>query len=308
MTTSTKGLAVAIALAAVFVSSSAWAQTINVNPASCVPLEPFDNDDNNHAVISASIDDLAADSEVRLYYRRMHHVVEDFYYAIMQTDSSGTYWGVLLDPEDREPERFDLDDDHEYYDAEDHDPYDDTGWADWWKAKEASLDRDPNGGLDDDEIREKASVGSAEPRTWMNALSNYDLQNWLERLENEPAEYFVAIYSSTGERVARSDMFVSIVEPDEDECLVPSTPHQLGEQANMTVGETAFWQYGKLPFHWECTGIVTRKDPQGIKRGDESCRACVIALLPGWIPVAGAAAAIVAGEVADDAVVSPSEP
>ncbi len=298
---------VGVALFGAILVAPMAAQTITVTPTACVPLEPF-HDESNHAVVSATVGELPANSEVRLYYRRMHHIVEDFYYTIMQTDSQDNYWGVLPDPEDREPERFDLDNDHEYYDDDEHDEYNDTDWADWWKAKEASIDRDPNNSFDDDEIREKASVGSAEPRTWMTALSNEDLQEWLEELENNPAEYFVAAYSPNGLRSVRSDMFVAIVEPDQDQCHIESTPQQLGEQANMTVAESSTWQYGKPPFQWECTGIVTRLDQEGIKRGDESCRACVVAMLPGWVPVAGAAAAVVAGEVVEDPIISPSEP
>ncbi len=283
----------------------AVAQTITVTPAACVPLEPF-HDDNNHAVVSATVSEITSDAQVRLYFRRMHHVVEDFYYTVMQPDGRGNYWGVLPDPEDREPERFeyDRDDEEDLTDTS----RDDTEWADWWKAKEASLDRNPNGNLDDDWIREAASIGAAEERTWMNEMTRDALQDWLEDLENNPTEYFVATYDSLGNRTARSDMYVSIVEPDEDECHIYSTPQQLGEQANMTVGETAEWQHGKPLFQWECTGLVSRFDVEAIKRGDESCRACVVAILPGWVPVAGVAAAAVAGEVVEDPVVSPSEP
>ncbi len=289
----------ALAAALLVCTTGLAAQAVtDVTPAPCVPLDPFEND-NNHAVVSATVEGASADSEVRLYYRRMHHVVEDFYYTVMLPDAGGNYWGVLPDPENREPKVFSLDDGTDT----------ETEWADWWKAKESSLDRNPNGDLDPDEIAEKASVGASEARTWMSEMSNEELQAWLDELDNDPAEYFVAMYDRSGNRVAASDMFASIVETDGAACMVDSSPQQLGEQANMTVGETAEWQRGMAPFEWECTGIVTRIDPAGIKRGDESCRACVVALMPVWIPVAAAAAVVVAGSQSDSSTtVSPSEP
>ena len=258
-------------------------------------LQPHD-DDKNHALVWAHVEPDQANVEVRLYFRRMHHEVEDFYYSIMQPAGNGDYWGVLPDPEDHEIEARELDDGEDTQ----------TEWADWWRAKEASDDRDPNGDLDTDVIRERAQLGSSEPRTWLADISDEDLQAFLLDQKSEPTEYFAAVHSAAGDRIANSGMKMSSVRED---CRATLDPKQLGEASNQTIGETVAWQENLAVFHWQCDHLVTRIDYAGVKNADNVCRACVVAIIPFWIPatVAGAALAGVV-TVTDDPPASPSEP
>ncbi len=128
-------------------------------------------------------------------------------------------------------------------------------------------------------------------RDWIDGRSREEIEDWLEELEHEAAEYFVAIYDAGGQRKWRSRDFVIEVR-DRDECGPLLTPHHRGLSENLTVGETTEAQVERPVFHWLCDGIVTRIGENGVLRGDEVCRACVVAT---WFPTAATAGAVVAG-------------
>ena len=225
----------------------------------CIPLE-------GNSVVRATINDVAGGYSARLYFRRLNNLVEDFYYVTMRPSGGANWWAVLPRPEDHQlPEQ-----------RLGSQPPPDHPWAAWWKAKEASTDRDPNHDLDDDVIRERASEGQKEKRDWMIKLADDDLQKWLESIRdlNEPAEYYVAVIDSYGKVVAKSSMHAVPVRRD---CTVRLNAVEVGESRNLTVGETRPWQQGEPIFHWLCEGVVTRIDDAGILRADEICRSCVVA-------------------------------
>lgn len=269
-----------------------WAQpssgSISVSPAPCVPLE-------GNGVVTALVAPDTPGSKVRLFFRRLNIEVEDFYYVEMEPAGAGQYWGVFPVPTPDRLIRKDL----KRQDSPPPDP-----WAAWWRAKENSEDRDPNRDLNSKRISERAPVGKLEKRSWLQELPDGELQRFLERQEFEPVEYFVAVYDAQGQRVASSNLLIAEVRKD---CRIGLTPQQLGMARNLTVGETNVWQKGEQPFHWECIGVVTRKDPQGILRADEVCRACVIAWWP-YVAGAGAVGALVAITQERPQDVSPSRP
>ena len=256
------------------VATAASGQTpgvgINTAPLACIPLD-------GNGVLQSTVAPDTAGSTVRMFFRRMNLEVEDFYYVEMEPTGQGQYWGVFPIPTEAKIVRKDL--------KKSQTPPPLEPWASWWKAKEGSDDRDPNRDLDANVIKEKAPIGKTEKRNWMAKQSDADFQKWLEKQEYEPAEYFVGVYDSYGRRTAVSEMQVAEVRKD---CRVSLTPQQQGMAQNLTVGETNTWQKGEQPFHWECTGIVTRKDPQLVLRADGSCRACIIA----WWPIAAEAGAV----------------
>ncbi len=263
------------------------AQTITIAPLACLPA-------GDNAPVTVQIDPPPpAEVHVRLFFRRLSLQVEDFYDVDMVPTGGGNYWAVFPQPEKSKIQRKDLKNA-----ASDQDL-----WAQWWKAKEASADRDPNRDLDDQVIREKASLGKLEKRDWMNAEDDATLERYLEGQQYEPAEYYVALIDPSGHEITRSPQQAV---PVTDDCRVALTPQQLGEAKNLTVGETARWQAGKPVFHWECSGIVTRRDPQEVLRADAACRACVV----GWWPMATAAGALGVVVVTDHQPpeVSPSRP
>jgi hypothetical protein len=236
--------------------AAAQAPTIDVGQVDCLPQ-------GGNAVATATVTGSAdAGSTVRLYFRRMNNLVEDFYYVEMQPSGGGEWWATFPRPENAKlPEKRLRDRDQD-------------AWAAWWKAKEASDDRDPNDDLDDQVIRERASRGKQQDRSWMTPQTDEQLQDWLESLANEPAEYYAALVDPTGRELAKSAMHASMVRSD---CRVQLTPPQIGYARNLTIGETAAWQENEEVFHWQCEGIVTRIDDQGILRADQDCRACVVA-------------------------------
>ena len=270
---------------------------VEAEPVECLPV-------GDNGVAYAQVTNNVADTEVRLYFRRMHDAVEDLYYVRMKPEGQGRYWGVFPKAEDREVQRHDLAEQRE----SSQDQYD---WAQWWRDKDASEDRNPNNDLDQDLIRERASQGKLESRDWMSEMDDATFQDWLEQLENEPTEYFTSVHDYAGNRLAKSQTQVVEVR---DNCRADLTEKQLGEAANLTVGETAYWQKAEGLFHWLCDGIVSRIDPLSILRGDGACRACVIAwwkspdvLVPS-VGVAGVGTTVVVVNQSDPAPVSPSEP
>lgn len=246
----------ALMVVALALPVAAQSPKITVGQVACLPID-------GNGVVTATVTPDLGSLSIRLYFRRLHIEVEDFYYTEMRPSGSGGYWGVFPDPEDKAATRKSL---------KNASP---DEWAKWWKAKEASENRDPNDDLNDNVIKERASVGKLEKRAWMTPQQDADLQRWLEKLENEPAEYFVAVYDTSGRLLDKTPMHV--VEVKKSDCKVTLTPQQQGYAENLVVGETREWQKGESVFHWECDGVVTRVDSAGVWRPDDACRACVIA-------------------------------
>lgn len=128
-------------------------------------------------------------------------------------------------------------------------------------------------------------------RDWMEGRDREWLEDYLETQEHEAAEFYVQVVNVEGERVARSKTQLVPV-ADYEDCRYALDPFELGQSQNLTVGETTALQQGKEVFHWLCDGVVSRVNFEGVLRADETCRACVVA---GWLPIASAAGALVAG-------------
>lgn len=263
------------------------AATVSVSAVDCVPKEA-------NAVVTAQADELPQDGTVRLYFRRMNEVMEDFYYVQMQANEDGGgggFWATFPKPEDVTNPETDL--------QSATDPA--TAWAEWWQAKEASTNRNPNGDLDQNEIDMRSSVGKLISRAWMAGMSAADLQTWLQGLQNEPVEFYVAAFDADGNQVAVTPM--RVVQVTED-CKVDLTREQKKYAENLTVGNTDEWQHDRKPFHWLCDGIDNRIDIDGTEHGDGVCVAAVIlpqhkVLIP---------AAIVSGAVVTGVIVNDKEP
>lgn len=280
------------------VAASAFGQTaVASDPVDCLPV-------GDNGIAWATVENLPPDAETRLYFRRMHDSVEDLYWVEMQPAGDGRYWGIFPEAESHSLKRMELVEERAEIQRE-------VSWAQWWREKDGSDDRNPNNDLDQDLIRERASQGKQIERDWLGTMSDQEFQDWLETLDNEPTEYYTSVTDWQGNELARSRTRVARVD---DNCRVNLTPEQLGHSENMIVGETAYWQRGEKLFHWECDGIVARVDPNGIRRGDEICRACVIAWYerPGLlIPAVVGASAVTGVVLIDDEPplpVSPSEP
>ena len=257
-----------IALCVALLASTAPAGaelTVEVEDVECLPIE-------DNGVAWARVTNNLPDTTVRLNFRRMNDAVEDLYYVLMNPAGQGRYWGVFPKAEDRVLSRHDLIETREEI-------QDEYRWAAWWREKDSSDHRDPNDPqdefeLDDDLIRERASLGKKLPRDWLAEMDDSEFQSWLEQLENEPAEYYVSVHDAEGRQLARSPTRVTEVQED---CRPDLSEQERGEAENLTVGETAHWQRDEQVFHWLCAGIVSRIDPINVLRGDGVCRACVIA-------------------------------
>lgn len=267
--------------------TAAHAATVSVSAVDCVPKEA-------NAVVTGQADELPQDGTVRLYFRRMNEVMEDFYYVQMvaNEDGDGGFWATFPKPEDVANPQVDL--------QNANDP--DTAWAEWWKAKEASTDRNPNGDLDQDEIDLRSSVGKLESRDWMTNLSDADLQTWLEGLQNEPVEFYVAAFDADGNQLATTAM--RVVQVTED-CEVDLTRDQKEYANDLTVGNTDEWQHDRKPFHWLCDGIDNRIDVDGTEHGDGIC---VIAAIPPTHGVLIPAAIVSGAAVVTGVIVNDKEP
>ncbi len=269
----------------------------------CLPVE-------GNAVAWAQVENNLPETTTRLYFRRLNDMVEDVYYVMMHPVGGGRFWGVFPKAEDRELTRHDLEEARQdltraYTTAEQAN--EEEKWARWWRAKELSEDRDPNDNLDGKLISERSSLGRLEERHWLREMDDKSFEEWLERQENEPAEYFVAVHDAKGRRLARSTTRVVEVRK---KCAAPMTAEQQGEAENLTVGETAQWQQAEQVFHWLCDGVVTRQDPFGVLRGDGICRACVVAWWknPAILLPAGLATATITGIIIDDDDDPPASP
>jgi hypothetical protein len=106
---------------------------------------------------------------------------------------------------------------------------------------------------------------------------------------NKEVEYYAALLDGAGREIFRSPKLKSKVTSD---CQLKLNPQQLGAAQNLTIGETSKDQQKKKVNGFLCDGIVTRVNPDNVKRADETCRTCIVAW---WerkellIPVAGAA-------------------
>jgi len=126
---------------------------------------------------------------------------------------------------------------------------------------------------------------------------------------NKEIEYYGVLLDGAGRELARSPVLKSKVTSD---CQLKLTPQQLGAAQNLTIGETSDKQIHNRVNGFLCDGIVTRVNPEKIKRADETCRTCVVAW---WlrkellIPVVGAAAlGGITSVVVDKPEPSPSRP
>ncbi|MEM7354524.1 MAG: hypothetical protein AAF657_27195 [Acidobacteriota bacterium] len=239
--------------------------TIEADDVECLPI-------GDNGVGWATVVNNLPDTTVHLNFRRLHDAVEDLYYVRMRPSGQDRYWGVFPKAEDRVLDRHDLIETRDEVQEE-------YRWAAWWREKEITETRDPNdphdqAELDDDYLRERASLGKKLPRDWLATMDDPTFQDWLEQLENEPAEYFVSVHDAYGKQLARSPTRVTEVR---ENCRIELSPQERGVAENLTVGETAYWQRDEEVFHWLCDGIVTRIDPNNVLRGDGICRACVIA-------------------------------
>lgn len=284
---------------------------IDLEPILCLEVD-------EHPVVRARVNADVPGSTVRVYFRRLHEVVEDFYWVELRPQGGGDYWGVLPRPTDDEldeketqrlledRERLELQD---RLSSEDMNDLQDWPHALWWRLKEVRNDRNPEGDLDQKKIDERASEGRLRQRHWMDKLSNEELQRFLDEQKHEPAEYYGAVYDAYGNLVAVSDVEVSEVRGKCNENKLTEREEGLAE--NLVVGETAIWQIGEEVFHWRCEGVVTRIDYEGIFRGDDVCRACVIAW---WkkksflIPAAAGTTGIAVVESNEPRRASPSRP
>ena len=195
----------------------------------------------DHGVIVAKVRNEPPAASTRIYFRRLNKDIDDFYYVIADTRGNGKYWGTLPRPKAHKLET----------------PGKRREIATWWIQHETSKDRNHR-------------------RNWLLALDPETLQQRLREFRHEPVEYYAALFDAAGKLLSKTDIRVT---PVRDDCEVKLTAQQKGEADNLVVGETAAWQ-GKgatKAFHWECSGIVTRIDPNGVRRADV-CRDRFIAL------------------------------
>lgn len=119
--------------------------------------------------------------------------------------------------------------------------------------------------------------------------------------KNEAVEYYVAVVDPADRVLAKSE---SLMAPVYDDCEVELSDKQRGTAENLTVGETTMEQVGEEVDGFLCDGVVTRISPLGILRGDEKCRACVIA----WWEKNGIILPAAAGAVGSGILISSEGP
>ncbi len=91
---------------------------------------------------------------------------------------------------------------------------------------------------------------------------------------NERVVYYGALVDSTGAVIARS---AETPVPVRRDCDVRLTRKEQGVAQNLTLGETLKEQQGDRVWGFLCDGVVTRVNHEGIRRADETCRACAVA-------------------------------
>jgi hypothetical protein len=126
---------------------------------------------------------------------------------------------------------------------------------------------------------------------------------------NTQIEYYGVMLDAAGREITRTPTIKTKVTSD---CQIKLTPQQLGDAQNLVIGETNSKQEKNRVLGFLCDGIVTRVDPQNVKRVDEICRTCVVAW---WqqpeflVPLVGAgAAAGIVTIIVDQPEPSPSRP
>jgi hypothetical protein len=121
-------------------------------------------------------------------------------------------------------------------------------------------------------------------------------------------EYYGVLLNDAGAEVARSPVLTAKVTGD---CRVQLNARQQGSAANLVIGETSPKQAHNKVMGFLCDGIVTRVNPENVKRGDETCRTCVVAW---WarpdilVPLVGAVAGGATTIIVDHPESSPSRP
>jgi hypothetical protein len=112
----------------------------------------------------------------------------------------------------------------------------------------------------------------------VNALSGASANYWAVPPKPEKQNTLVELYSAdvdaAGRTIARSELKQVKVTKD---CHPQLDARQMGVAANMTVGETDKDQKGKKVYGFLCDGLVTRVNPDGVRRADELCRSCFVA-------------------------------
>lgn len=126
---------------------------------------------------------------------------------------------------------------------------------------------------------------------------------------NKEVEYYGALLDAAGHEIARSPVRKTKVTSD---CQPKLTPQQVGAAQNLVIGETSTKQKDNRVLGFLCDGIVTRVNPENVRRIDDKCRTCVVAW---WmrkellIPVVGAAGIGTVTSIAiDKPEPSPSRP
>jgi len=123
---------------------------------------------------------------------------------------------------------------------------------------------------------------------------------------NEQIEYYGALLDATGHEIARSQPRKVAVKSD---CHVELTPQQRGVAQNLTVGETSAAQAKGEVMGFLCDGVVTRVNPNNVRRSDDFCRVCVVAWWKkGEVLLPALAAGGITTVILDQPEPSPSRP
>jgi hypothetical protein len=125
---------------------------------------------------------------------------------------------------------------------------------------------------------------------------------------NQQVEYYATLLDAAGKELVRSDSRKVKVTGD---CKVALNPKQFGVAQNLIVGETDDKQAKKGVLGFLCDGIVTRVNPQNIRRADDTCRTCAVAWFlaePVLAPLLSGALVGVTTIVIDKPEPSPSRP
>jgi hypothetical protein len=125
---------------------------------------------------------------------------------------------------------------------------------------------------------------------------------------NLQVEYYAMLLDAQARQAARSESRKVKVTSD---CHIELTPKQFGVAQNLTIGETDDKQARKKVLGFLCDGIVTRVNPQSIRRADETCRTCAVAWWlskPVLVPLLAGSAVGVTRIVVDTPEPSPSRP
>ncbi len=94
------------------------------------------------------------------------------------------------------------------------------------------------------------------------------------RKQTDAVEEYAALLDDGGREIARS---ATLAVPVTRDCRADLGPKERGVAQNLTVGETGSQQQGKDVLGFLCDGIVTRIGFAGVRRADDTCRACVVA-------------------------------